>query len=559
MAQTGSTHEGRVVAVTGGGGGIGSAIVAELVGQGATVVVVDPGGSVTGEPLGEPSAQEAIDRSGASALGGWAATESVTDLEALRSLFSRIVDRHGRLDAVVNPAGILRFPRFPTASQDDWEAMLDVHFTGYLNVLDAALPLMESAGSGRVVGFVSGAGLARTSPDAPGYGCAKRAVASLTWELRDLIADGIAVNAMSPIAATRMVTESMVAAGMGGAGLDLSAMPQPVDMGPLGAYLASDGIGWCRGHVVYSAGSEISLIGRPRLVEAVRTRDADFADALNTLVPVVLAPVEADQRTSGGTNPRFGPVFGRGTPVGAAPAPATAADAPGCLVVAGRPELGAAAARAGQRWGLAPIGVGAWEPFDAAAGDIPATFDAMADLVVRAERVRPLEAVIVALSSPTPPGPGRSWREVVRDHRAVPASVVANAGWLRAAAESAMRTRRPVRVVLVADAVSPAGRTTGQALAQLARSANDTPTDVRVDTFSIALESTSVDDLAPLADLAARLARADDAGGLRGAELAVREGWVELRSHPGPVATVSFGGPEIPEWVDAALREVVRP
>jgi hypothetical protein len=107
--------------------------------------------------------------------------------------------------------------------------------------------------------------------------------------------------------------------------------------------------------------------------------------------------------------------------------------------------------------------------------------------------------------------------------------------------------------------VSPAGRTTGQALAQLARSANDTPTDVRVDTFSIALESTSADDLAPLADLAARLARADDAGGLRGAELAVREGWVELRSHPGPVATVSFGGPEIPEWVDAALRDALRP
>jgi NAD(P)-dependent dehydrogenase (short-subunit alcohol dehydrogenase family) len=97
----------------------------------------------------------------------------------------------------------------------------------------------------------------------------------------------------------------------------------------------------------------------------------------------------------------------------------------------------------------------------------------------------------------------------------------------------------------------------GVGLAQMARSANDTPAAVEIEVMAISAESTAAGDLAALAALAARLAAAADTRGLRGAELVVGHGWAGLRSHPGPVATVSFGSTAIPDWVDAALRQAV--
>jgi hypothetical protein len=111
-----------------------------------------------------------------------------------------------------------------------------------------------------------------------------------------------------------------------------------------------------------------------------------------------------------------------------------------------------------------------------------------------------------------------------------------------------------LRVVFATDATSPAGRTAAQAVAQMARSANDTPADIEIDAMAISAESAAASDTDALAALAARLATAEDTRGLRGAELAVGCGWVGIRSHPAPVATVSFGSTDIPGWVDSALR-----
>ncbi len=88
---------------------------------------------------------------------------------------------HGGLDAVVNVAGITRQSYFARGTEEDWRALLEVHLGGYLNVLEAALPLMAAAGHGRVVGVTSGSGW--RAADAGGYSCAKRAVAALTWQL----------------------------------------------------------------------------------------------------------------------------------------------------------------------------------------------------------------------------------------------------------------------------------------------------------------------------------------------------------------------------------------
>ena len=132
--------------VTGGGGGIGAAIAEELGRGGWFVVTVDPLLTLDGSerlPEVEETTAGRIVAAGGSAR---ASSASVTDSEAVRRLFQELVDEHGGLDAVVNVAGITRPTFFAEGSEADWLAVLAVHLNGYLNVLDAALPLMAAAG-----------------------------------------------------------------------------------------------------------------------------------------------------------------------------------------------------------------------------------------------------------------------------------------------------------------------------------------------------------------------------------------------------------------------------
>ncbi len=549
--------DGRVAVVTGGGGGIGSAVSLELARQGALVVVADPGVGVEGEPIDEPTAAATATRIKAEGGSAESSTVSVTDLDALRALFENTRERHGSLDVVVNTAGIVRSRKLPDTVEDDWSSVLGVHFDGYLNVLNAALPMMVDAGYGRVVGVTSGVGLARTAADAMVYGAAKRAVAALTWELGPLVPSGISVNALSPIAATRMVRSSLIASGANPRGLDLSAMPQPEAMAPAAAYLAGDRLGWCRGEVIFSAGSELSTISPPRLLEAVKTDGVEDVDrVLGTVMPVVLSPAEAHQRSGGGSNPRFGDVFSGSI---AAP-PGSEADR-NCLVVADDPAFGAAIARALPAWGLKPVGPGGSDPITGSRRHLQLTFDAVAAaLRVATAAAGPLDALIVASSIPRfdQRGDGQEWLRLLAAQASTGTNVMAQGAWLRAGARYARQAHRSLRIVHVTVVASDDGRPTAQAVAQLARSANDLRLPESLQAFSITVESIRDSDIAAAGHLAARLAGAEDAPALAGAELVVGNGWVGVRSHPEPAATLSFGGPAIPPFIDEALRLVLR-
>ena len=146
--------------VTGGGGGIGTEVALELARQGVAVVAMDPGVGLQGEPLNEPTAAQTAKRIEAEGGVARASTASVTDRDAVRSLFAGVVGEFGSLDIVVNTAGILRFASFLDAAEDDWRAVLDVHLNGYLNVLSEALPVMAAAGvtAGRGPGDHPGGG-----------------------------------------------------------------------------------------------------------------------------------------------------------------------------------------------------------------------------------------------------------------------------------------------------------------------------------------------------------------------------------------------------------------
>ncbi|MGH3189691.1 MAG: SDR family NAD(P)-dependent oxidoreductase, partial [Streptosporangiaceae bacterium] len=387
--------------VTGGGGGIGTAVALELARRGIAVVAMDPGAGLQGEPLNEPTAEQTARRIAAEGGIARASTASVTDRDAIRSLFAGVVGEFGSLDIVVNTAGILRFASFLDASEDDWRAVLDVHLNGYLNVLSEAIPVMAAAGYGRIVGVTSGAGLARAAADSAHYSCAKRAVAAVTWQLAGLLPEGVALNALSPIAATRMVTGAMT--GADGArrhgNLDLSGLPPAHDMAPAAAYLASQEAGSCRGQVIFSAGPELSVISPPRLLEAVRTEHtADFAASLDTLVPVVLTAAEAQQRSTGGSNARFGPVFDQPGTTGPVPGPASAATS-NCLVISDNAAIASSIAAALARCGMTAIDIAA-RPLSTQPASLPTGFAAAGAALQRvAQAPGGIDAVVIA------PGP----------------------------------------------------------------------------------------------------------------------------------------------------------
>jgi hypothetical protein len=338
-------------------------------------------------------------------------------------------------------------------------------------------------------------------------------------------------------------------------------------MAPLAAYLASAEAGSCRGQVIFSAGPELSVISPPRLIEALRTeRAADFAASLDTLVPVVLGPAEAQQRSTGGSNARFGPVFDQPGMTGPVPGPAGSGPR-NCLVISGHANLASSIASAVARCGLTAVDITGRPLADHLSPDqpspdeptrLPAGFAAAEAAVQRAaDAAGGIDAVVIAPGPFAVPGPAAaSWPQLLAGYSAIADQVVSHAGWLQAVTRHAARTSRPVRVVHLADATSPALRAAAQAVAQLARCASLVRPGL-IDVFSIALETAEPDDLRPVAHLTARLLWSGDASALRGAELFARPGWMGIRSHPGPAATASYGMSAIPPWIGDWLHEAV--
>ncbi|HUR78994.1 MAG TPA: SDR family oxidoreductase [Acidimicrobiales bacterium] len=504
----------RVVVVTGGGGGIGAAIAAELGRVGAFVVTLDPLVSLDGsEKLKEPQ-ETTADRIVAAGGSARASSASVTDAEAVRALFADLLAEFGRLDAVVNVAGISRPTGFAKGTEDDWRAVLAVHFDGYCNVLAAALPLMAEAGSGRILGVTSGSGW--RAADTGAYGCAKRAVASLTWQLGKHAPAGVVVNALSPIAVTRMVTAALGKAPSGTSaatgGLNLGSMPEPADIGPLGAHLVGEGFGWCSGEVIFAGGSEAAVVDPPRLLEVVR------ADML-AVAGAALVAAEASQLSGGGSNPRF-------TADGADGADESASPVRTCALVSDRPELSEGIAAALKVRGVA------CEP------------------IASSDQIGDAEALVVALAGRPPAPDAADWERVLAEHTGIVEDVFADSMWARAVAD----LRRPIRMLTVTDARTAGGRSRAQSSAQLARSAR-TATRENVSAFAVSDEA---GDTATLAELSAYLLGHAEGAALSGAELAAGAGWVGVRSHPRPGASFVLGDSAVPGWFDDTLRSVLR-
>jgi hypothetical protein len=147
---------------------------------------------------------------------------------------------------------------------------------------------------------------------------------------------------------------------------------------------------------------------------------------------------------------------------------------------------------------------------------------------------------------------GAAWERVLADHDGLVDRIHHDAAWARRCSDAG----RPVRLVLLTDATSSGGRSRGQAAAHHSRMSRKATED-RVAAFAVSVEAVGAGAERAAAELAAHLVCHPEAAAVSGAELAVGDGWLGLRSHPRPTGSIVLGQPGIPDWLDATLRSIV--
>jgi NAD(P)-dependent dehydrogenase (short-subunit alcohol dehydrogenase family) len=242
--------DGRVAIITGAGGGLGRSHALELARRGAYILVNDLGGALDGSGSSAPAAQRVVDE--INALGGKAAanTDSVATPDGGNAIVQAALEAFGRVDVLVNNAGILRDKAFHKMDHTMIDAVIDVHLKGALYVTAPAFRLMRGQGYGRIISTSSASGLFGNFGQA-NYGAAKAGLAGLTRVLAlEGVRHGIKVNAIAPVAATRMTTDILG---------DLAAKLSPESVSPLVAYLAHEECS-VNGHIYSVAGGRIARI-----------------------------------------------------------------------------------------------------------------------------------------------------------------------------------------------------------------------------------------------------------------------------------------------------------
>jgi NAD(P)-dependent dehydrogenase (short-subunit alcohol dehydrogenase family) len=285
--------DGRVAIVTGAGRGIGRSVARLLASEGASVVVNDLGAEMDGSGKDAGPAQQVVTE--IAEAGGKAVVNGadISDFDAAENLIASAIEQFGRLDVLVNVAGILRDRMVFNMTEQEWDDVIRVHLKGTFNTTRFASAhwrsLRDETAQNRIINFTSVSGL-HGAPGQPNYAAAKMGIVGLTYSSAHSLARyGVTVNAISPGAATRM-TESVPTDRRRARSADADER-SPDNVAPIVAYLASERSGWITGRVIHSMGYEVSLYNNPEPISRIiGTGPWDDPDALGDQVERAFGP-----------------------------------------------------------------------------------------------------------------------------------------------------------------------------------------------------------------------------------------------------------------------------
>ncbi|WP_371883195.1 MULTISPECIES: SDR family oxidoreductase [Caballeronia] len=261
--------EGKVVVVSGAGGGIGRDIALLMARYGARVVVNDIGASLEGTGRDSTPGERVVDEIRAAGGEAVSNTDSVAENGAGERIVEQALDAFGRIDCVVNNAGILRDRFFHKMSDEEWDAVLKVHLYGSFNLSRAAANRFKDQESGTFVHMTSTSGLIGNLAQA-NYNAAKMGIAGLSKSIAlDLGRFKVRSNCIAPFAWSRMVSSIPTDTPEQAARVEKIKQMTPAKIAPLAVYLASDGARDVNGQIFTVRNNEIFLMSQPRPVRSV--------------------------------------------------------------------------------------------------------------------------------------------------------------------------------------------------------------------------------------------------------------------------------------------------
>jgi NAD(P)-dependent dehydrogenase (short-subunit alcohol dehydrogenase family) len=272
--------EGKVAVVTGSGGGIGREIALAMAAAGAKVIVADIGASLSGEGQSATPAQQTkqlIEQKGGAAE---VCTESVAEWQSARKIIQAALDHYGRIDAVVNNAGILRDVIFHRMSPEEWLAVIGVHLNGSFFVSRAAAEHYRRQESGTFVHISSTSGLIGNFGQA-NYSAAKLGITALSKSIAlDMKRYNVRSNCIAPFAWSRMTQSIPATTPEQQARLAKIQAMTPDKNAPMAVFLSSDAAKDVTGQVFGTRLNEIILFSSPRPVRIVHRADGWTPEAI---------------------------------------------------------------------------------------------------------------------------------------------------------------------------------------------------------------------------------------------------------------------------------------
>jgi NAD(P)-dependent dehydrogenase (short-subunit alcohol dehydrogenase family) len=278
--------DGKVVAVTGAGRGVGREIALLCAAHGAAVIVNDPGVGGGGEGGDAGPAHDTVNDILAAGGKAYANMASVADPVGATSIIEDAVQRFGRIDAVVNNAGILRDTIWHKMSHEDWRAVIDVHLHGSFNVSKAATPYFREQQSGSFIHFTSTSGLIGNIGQA-NYSAAKLAIVGLSQSIAlDMARAGVRSNCIAPFAWSRMTASIPAETPEQKLRVERMKTMSADKIAPLVVYLASDASKDVTNQIFSVRKNEITLFNKPRPVRSMTKVEGWTPEAIaDELIP----------------------------------------------------------------------------------------------------------------------------------------------------------------------------------------------------------------------------------------------------------------------------------